>query len=152
MKIELCPECSKSLEIYKIIDETTAIMKCKNCQKTFKFTHEVKTYPSNINGFNFSAFFLSGLWGYWNGTSGYAFFCMLLGIISGIEPLAPFLFPIILITSLYNGFTGNRRSWLKKKWISIENFERSQKYWNQGAVVALIFLILMILIDKIIAL
>lgn len=142
MKIELCPECSNGLVIYKILDETTAIMKCKYCQKAFKFSYDEKTHPSNINNFNLGAFFFSGLWGFWNGTSGYACLCLFLGIISGITPLALYLSPIVLITSLYNGFTGNRRSWLKKKWTSIENFEKSQTLWSQAAVLALIFSII----------
>ena len=62
MKKESCPECRREMKIDKILNETEAIMECQHCKKTFKFTYDEKTFPSNINSFNWGAFFIGGLW------------------------------------------------------------------------------------------
>ncbi len=70
MKSELCPKCSKKKnEDKKIFDETTVTMKCKHCHKTFKLTYDEKTFPTNINSFNWGAFFPMAFMGFfleWN--------------------------------------------------------------------------------------
>lgn len=41
---------------------------------------------------------------------------------------------IMLLTSFYLGFRGNRLSWEKKNWSSISNFEYYQKLWGRAGL------------------
>lgn len=146
MKKEFCPNCNREMKINKFIDKSSAIMKCKHCQKTFKFTYDEQTFPANIKSFNWGAFFLGAYWGFWNGATGYALTCWTLSMISNNKALTIIATPILLALSLYYGIKGNRISWSKKNWSSIENFEKSQERWSIAAWIVFLSLILIILV------
>lgn len=134
MKMELCPICHKTMTIKKYLDETTVTTVCKNCRKTFKLTFDEKRIPSNINSFNWGAFFLWHLWGFWNGMPILACLGLILGL--GSSTYYPLL-AIEVIISLYLGINGNVLSWEKKEWKSPHVFEQHQKKWNIAVLIML---------------
>ena len=150
MKSEFCPDCGRSLKTDKVVDQVTAIMKCKYCQKTFKFTYDEKMFPSNINSFNWGAFLLGAYWGFWNGSPIYALVCWTLNGFSITNPFSLIFGAISLSLGLYYGFRGNKISWSRKQWASFETFEKTQKYWGTaGAVVMGLSSIIIIVINLI---
>jgi hypothetical protein len=80
--------------------------------------------PSEIQTWNWGAFFLNALWGLFNGT-----YISLLSLI----PIVSILMAFIL------GFKGNEWAWRNKRWKSIEQFQRVQKRW---AVVGIVFFLI----------
>lgn len=146
MKKELCPDCNREMKIDKFIDKSSIIMKCKHCQKTFKLTYDEQTFPANIKSFNWGAFFLGAYWGFWNGATGYALIRWTLSMFSNNEALAIITYPILLALSLYYGIKGNRISWSKKNWSSIENFEKYQERWSIAAWIVFLSVILILLV------
>jgi heme/copper-type cytochrome/quinol oxidase subunit 2 len=70
--------------------------------------------PSEIQTWNWGAFFLNALWGLFNRT-----YIALLSII----PVVGILMAFVL------GFKGNEWAWQNKRWKSIEQFQRVQKLW-----------------------
>ncbi|MGE9301266.1 hypothetical protein [Parabacteroides sp.] len=140
MKKESCPECRREMKIDKILNETEAIMECQHCKKTFKFTYDEKTFPSNINSFNWGAFFIGGLWGFWNGSTGYALTVCSLGLISRNFFLSIICTPIIFALGLFYGFKGNKISWSQKDWPSIESFEQSQTRWCMAGWIVIVLI------------
>ena len=126
------------MKIYNFIDEFSVFVKCKHCNKTFKITHEEKTYPANINSFNWGAFTLWRLWGLFNGKILLSLFGMILIFFINIF----YVFYVVdLLIGIYLGFRGNKISWLKKEWTSIEKFEMYQKGWNFIGIGCFIFMI-----------
>lgn len=137
MKKELCPTCNESLKIEKFINEFTVCGKCSHCDKKFTITHEEKTFPANINSFNWGAFILYRIWGLFNGMTLLSLFGWLLASLCELfYPLALF----DLTISVYLGIYGNRLSWKRKDWKSITTFEKNQKVWN---IVGLVLFILL---------
>ena len=122
-----CPNCGKEMNVDKYINETTIITSCKFCHRIFKITYDEKKVPNNINNFNWGAFSLWHLWGFWNGMPILSCFGILLGLIANTFYL---LFIIDIAISLYLGLQGNKLSWQKKDWSSATNFEIHQKRWN----------------------
>lgn len=110
-----CPNCQREMKVDKYVNETSIIMSCKHCHKTFNITYDEKKIPYNINDFNWGAFFLWHLWGFWNGMPILSCFGFLIGFIaSSLYPL----FIIDIAISLYLGLQGNKLSWQKKMVIS----------------------------------
>lgn len=118
----ICPECGTELKMRKIRDEFSATFYCPYCNKELEILFDEKTFPSNIKSFNWGAFALWPIWGFWNGMP-YLFFVNL-----SLNSFSCILLTIGL--SFYYGFRGNRLSWNKKKWSSIDNFERYQSEWE----------------------
>lgn len=127
------------MKIEKFIDEFSVSVKCNRCNKTFKITHEEKAYPANINSFNWGAFTIWRLWGLFNGKILLSFFGIILMLFLNIFYI---ICIIDLLIGIYLGFHGNKISWLKKDWTSIEKFEMYQKGWNSIGIFCFIFLIL----------
>ena len=93
-----CPNCGKEMNVDKYINETTIITSCKFCHRIFKITYDEKKVPNNINDFNWGAFSLWHLWGFWNGMPILSCFGILLGLITNTFYL---LFIIDIAISLY---------------------------------------------------
>ena len=143
MKSELCHKCSKKMRIKKIFDETTVTMKCKHCHKTFKLTYDEKTFPTNINSFNWGAFFLWHLWGFWNGIPILSWVGILLGVMADAFY---YLSLIDVIISIYLGIEGNKISWEKRNWPSVESFEKAQSNWKFAGLIVFCLAIVVILV------
>jgi len=91
--------------------------------------------PSEIQTWNWGAFFLNVLWGLFNRT-----YIALLCVI----PVFGVLMAFVL------GFKGNEWAWQNKHWKSIEQFQRVQKRWAiLGIIVFLVGSILSIFAVKI---
>ncbi len=85
--------------------------------------------------FSWAAFFLSGIWGLFNGcwwmilvNIGYFIlaFIPIVGIISGLASL---------ITNIFFGINGTRWAWENRVWSSPQVFEDTQKTWNKVAII-----------------
>jgi heme/copper-type cytochrome/quinol oxidase subunit 2 len=88
--------------------------------------------PSEIQTWNWGAFFLNALWGLFNGT-----YIALLSVI----PVVGILMAFVL------GFKGNEWAWQNKRWKSIEQFQRVQKLWALcGIILVLVGTILSIFV------
>lgn len=114
-----CPNCGKEMNVDKYINETTIITSCKFCHRIFKITYDEKKVPNNINNFNWGAFSLWHLWGFWNGMPILSCFGILLGLIANTFYL---LFIIDIAISLYLGLQGNKLSWQKKRLVISNKF------------------------------
>ena len=91
--------------------------------------------PSEIQTWNWGAFFLNALWGLFNRT-----YIALLCVI----PVVGILMAFVL------GFKGNEWAWQNKRWKSIEQFQRVQKRWAiWGIILFLVGSILSIFAVKI---
>jgi hypothetical protein len=148
MKTESCPECSRILEIKSVVNGSTAVMGCRHCRKNFLITADEgeKAFPSKIKSFNWGACVFTGWWGLFNGMP-WLFFVLiflnpLLGLLTLLEPgmlpvniLANMLLSVLCI---YMGVKGNRLSWRKKNWSSVENFEKYQSRWNIAGIIVLV--------------
>lgn len=131
MKKELCPECHKKMEISKYFNEREVIMKCKYCHKTYKLVYDENDFPDNINSFNWGAFFLWRLWGFWNGMPILSCCGLLLCFLTH-----DFTFPIIIEIpiALYMGVKGSKLSWRYKEWESTEIFKTCQYNWSFAGI------------------
>jgi hypothetical protein len=91
--------------------------------------------PSEIQSWNWGAFFLNALWGLFNKT-----YIALFSVI-----------PVVGIPMAFVlGFKGNEWAWQNKRWISIEQFQRVQKRWAiAGIILFLVGTILSIVIVNI---
>ncbi len=145
MKEKTCPVCYKGLKLKKVIDQSTAVMRCKHCRKDYKLTFDEKTFPYHLNSFSWGAFGLWPLWGIWNGAGWLFAVNLLLGWMSA-TPLFVISVPITLFISLRYGFIGKRFSWQKLDWSSIENFEKYQKAWDVAGVIAITVSVILFII------
>ena len=141
MKKEVCSECGNELYLEKVIDTTSVVMKCKQCKKKFKLDYEEKVFPKNINSFNLGAFATPVLWDMFNGISIYSLFFIILGGMA-VGPLWIIIFPIRLLLGIYFGMKANRRSWYRKEWKSIEQFEKNQDNWNIVGFISVIIMVI----------
>ena len=150
MKVELCPNCGSVMDLNKVIDERTAIMKCEHCGKQEKYVYDEKTFPNDINTFSWGAFVLWPYWGFGNKMS----YLFLVSIAIGLGAnFFPIIFSILSIAlSIFYGLKGKRLSWNNKAWESPERFEEVQKRWDIvgkivfGIVIVLILIIIFSLI------
>lgn len=99
----------------------------KTSKKTVKMennSHQdiAKNVPAEIEGWNWGAFFLNGIWGIGNKT-----YIALLAFIPIIN-----VFMMVIL-----GLKGNKMAWKNKEWDSVEHFLRVQRYWNIAGLVAL---------------
>lgn len=134
MKIELCPNCNHPMKLVKVLDEKNAVMKCKHCQQQKQFVYEENAFPPSINKFNWGAFALWHFWGFGNKMSYLFVVYVVLSIASYL--VVPALIAIAI--SFYLGFKGNKLSWEKKDWASIERFEKIQHRWNVAGIVVIV--------------
>lgn len=144
-KVEFCPDCKNVMELNKVIDEKTAIMKCAHCGKQEKYVYEEKTFPSNINSFSWGAFVLWPYWGFGN-KMGYLFFVnCFLSLGGAFFPV--FFYILILFLSIFLGLKGKHLSWKNKDWESPERFEKVQRRWDlAGKTVIGVMLVLFVLL------
>ena len=84
--------------------------------------------PPGVEGWNWGAFFLNGIWGIGNKT-----YIALLAFV-----------PILNVFMMFFlGLKGNRLAWKNKEWESVEHFKSAQRKWNVAGLIALaIYLIL----------
>lgn len=146
MKIELCPNCNHPMKLVKVLDEKNAVMKCKHCQLQKQFVYEENAFPPSINKFNWGAFALWHFWGFGNKMSYLFVVYFVLSIASASQLL---VLPVLIITlaiSFYLGFKGNKLSWEKKDWASIERFEKIQHRWNVAGIVVILVPLIIALI------
>lgn len=144
MENALCPECGRKLLVDKCLSETDAVMKCKHCKKTFNVSYDEKTFPSNLNSFNWGAFLMNDIWCFFNGKIGMGILLFLLYVLSNLIPFIGFIFsiPYIIIT-IYLGVKGNKIAWNHKEWKSVEAFEKAQKGWLISGKIMLVVAIIM---------
>lgn len=89
-----------------------------------------ESVPSEIDEWNWGAFFLNGIWGLGNKT-----YIALLAFVPVINVVMMFIL----------GAKGNKMAWKNKEWESIEHFKTIQKYWNIAGLVAIgLYIILFI--------
>lgn len=143
MENALCPECGRRLLVDKCLSETDAVMKCKHCEKTFNISFDEKTFPANLNSFNWGAFLMGWLWCLSNGKVWLGILLCVLAWISNHLPFIGFIFSIpYIIIAIYLGVKGNKIAWNHKEWKSVEAFEKVQKNWLiAGIIVDVILLI-----------
>lgn len=127
----LCPDCNREMKVRKVLDTHTALTMCPYCKKEFKISNEKQLFPSNINSFNWGAFTLFPIWCFWNGMP-WLFFIYIVGFIPVVGVI------ITILVSFYLGFKGNKLSWEKKNWSSIQNFEFYQKQWGRAGLTVLV--------------
>ena len=82
--------------------------------------------PPEIDRWNWGAFFLNWIWGIGNNT----FIALLMFV-----PLVNIVMPFVL------GVKGSAWAWRNKRWESVDQFRRVQRYWSIAGVVAIIALI-----------
>lgn len=138
MEESLCPNCGKKLKIKKCINETQAIMRCKQCRKDYSVTFDEKAFSKKFNTFNWGAFGLGWIWCLYNGKIGTAILLLFLGFFTKI-PYIGFVFSIpIVIIGIILGVRGNKIVWNNKRWNSIEDFEKALKAWNIAGILFII--------------
>lgn len=77
--------------------------------------------PTEIDQWNWGAFFLNGIWGLGNKT-----YIALLAFVPVVNVVMMFIL----------GFKGNKMAWMNKEWESVEHFKRVQRYWNIAGMIA----------------
>lgn len=150
MKNEFCPECHRVLKLKNVIDDKTAVFECPHCHVHKTYSYEEKTFPSNINKFNWGACFWWYFWGFWNGMSVLFLIYIFLNIFTAISSFVPLLLILILFLSLFSmyyfGKKGNKLSWEHKEWESIVSFEKHQNGWNLAGKIYGLFSLISILL------
>ena len=124
------------MHLVKVIDEKNAIYECKFCHKQELYSYDEKTFPSNINSFNWGVFIWWPYWGFFNEMS------RLFLIYFAVSLFCFLWIPIIVlfILSIYYGKKGNFLSWKNKSWKSIERFEKVQNRWDVAGIIYFIVL------------
>ena len=98
---------------------------------------DASVVPKEIKKWHWGAFTLSLIWGLWNNV----WISLLL--------LVPLLNLVILVML---GIKGNEWAWRKKRWESIEQFQRVQHKWSMWGIGILVFKITVIILPILIAL
>lgn len=89
------------------------------------------TSPSIIGKWSWGAFALNWIWGIFNGV-----YWPLLLILVNIIPKVGWI--VSLIVCVFLGIKGNELAWNgKKKWLSVAEFENTQRKWATAAIVVL---------------
>ena len=81
---------------------------------------KLATIPTEIDKWNWGAFFLNWIWGIGNNTP----IALLMFV-----PLVNFIVPFFL------GAYGNAWAWKNKRWDSVEHFQKVQRRWAFGALI-----------------
>lgn len=88
--------------------------------------------PSEIKKWNWGAFWLTWIWGFFNDT-----FISLLVFIPGANFVIPF----------YLGYKGNELSWRNKRWKNDEGFFNAQRKWARaGWIMPIVYVLLLTLV------
>ena len=87
--------------------------------------------PPEIGGWNWGAFFFGWLWGIGNNVW---------------IALLEFIPYVGIVMCFVLGAKGNEWAWQKKRWVSIEHFQRTQRTWAYWALGLFLFGVLMFLI------
>ena len=145
MKNEYCPTCGAEMKLVKVLDRKTATMKCEHCEKILKYSYDEDTFPKSLKSFNWGAFIMPNFWGFGNGYPAVSNILIALWVGSIWGVLLPSLIYLIvgLYFGFYWGFNGNRLSWKRKNWNSVDDFESAQKKW---AIAGIVWLFLMIVV------
>ena len=89
---------------------------------------KLSVVPPEASGWNWGAFFLSWIWGLFNGA-----YVTLWGLLLWFVP------PGVVVWAIICGASGSRWAWQGKTWSSIEQFRATQRRWAfAGLVVALV--------------
>lgn len=95
--------------------------------------------PSILGKWNWGAFFLNGIWGFFNGcwwifliNLGISLFSWLLALI----PFVGYFTPIFSIGwAIACGIKGNDWAWKNRTWTSVQDFEHTQHQWAKAALI-----------------
>lgn len=99
--------------------------------------------PDTVFGkFNWGAFGLTFIWGFFNKTPITLLFLVLLLI-----PIGPLL---NLFIAIWFGIKGNEWAWQNKKWESVEHFHLVQKKWAIASAIVLFCFIFLLLLPALI--
>lgn len=144
MKNEYCPTCGAEMKLVKVLDRRTATMKCDHCKKVLKYSYDEDTFPKNLKSFNWGAFLMPNIWGFGNGYPITSICLILLWLNFIFSPRGSFeyftistigYFIVDLFFTFYWGFKGNRLSWKRKDWDSVDDFESAQRKWAIAGVI-----------------
>lgn len=94
---------------------------------------EKKDFPQELMRFNWGAFLLNWIWGVMHKK-----YITLLTIPAMI---IPFFGPLVL--SIWFGFAGNKWAWESKDWLSVDEFNETQKMWVRLWFVIVLFVVLL---------
>ncbi len=102
---------------------------------------KLSVLPPEASGWSWGAFFLSWIWGLFNGA-----YVTLWGLLLWLVP------PGVVVWAIICGVNGNRWAWQGKTWSSVEQFRATQRRWAYAglavfvvAVVAPMVLVVMLL-------
>lgn len=146
MKEILCPDCGCQMKAKEVINESLVVMRCTKCKKEFKVTCDEPSFPKRYNKFNWLAFLLPLFWAIGNGAYKWMLICVFLSALSGIPIIGDFFVIPFLIVCVYLGYNGNKIAWNRKKWASIEEFEKVQTNILRGTLIFLVFVAFLLLI------
>ena len=88
--------------------------------------------PHGVDGWGWGPFFLTWIWGIFN------------GVWISLIVLIP-IGPIGIIMAIVLGINGRKWAWQKKKWASVEQFNETQHNWSRAGVFIGILYLLAIL-------
>lgn len=83
--------------------------------------------PPGVKGWSWGAFFWSGIWGPFN------------RVWIGLLAFVPYLG---IIVAIYLGIKGRELSWRRKRWDSIEHFNRVQRSWSKWGLIFLFMILI----------
>lgn len=94
--------------------------------------------PEEVKAFSWGAFFLSWVWGCFNGS--FITLTIFVSVLLAFIPLIGWIAPLALC--IWYGKKGNEWAWQNKKWESVEHFHKVQKTWaTVGTVLAILGII-----------
>lgn len=88
----------------------------------------------DLSKWNWGAFFLSWIWGLFNGCWWILPIQLLLGILSIIPIVNIFTFIISITFWIYCGAKGTELAWNGKQWSSVQDFEHTQSIWAKVGI------------------
>ena len=77
--------------------------------------------PPGVDGWGWGPFFFTGIWGIFNN--------VWISLIAWIP-----IFPVGLIMVIVLGINGRKWAWQKKKWDSVEQFNKTQRKWSIAGI------------------
>lgn len=88
----------------------------------------------DLDKWNWGGFFLTGIWGVFNGCWPLLPICIVLGAMNLIPIVNIFSGMIQLGLSIFCGVKGTSLAWKNKRWISKSDFESTQRGWAIGGL------------------